>query len=565
MVVVNSASFGKLIRCVFPSIRNRRLGIRGQSKYHYNGIAIKPSSMLMHINSACLASVNEILKAQTWRNGRPLRKLSKQGSIVSFTESASSSFPGGMSSLALASQQSSLSNCSLVIADPTGSVPTRLPPIGRNDDNSYDIMIQLTSTPPMPAVVEQGLSGSAVDEFRKKLQEHYSQKCIALNTNDLREMEHLIVSFWRSLPNEHLAMLSSPTITKLAVDFDIYLFSTILNYVVTHSEVLDKKSAIYSSFKRITELYEVWMTEAVENTPEYFKMSKLQTTRAFVMSLKRCLNNFEGEDNVRKVLSTVKTKQQMLSVWRKLDMEFITQSVCSSCQWLPDFVDSLKNEMTVLIRADSALVSWKAWIENLVEKNLALPRTLTDQHDLMTMDFLCRQFSLKFNYFLSQIIRDISVSRNGIASLEPWHSLRFFAEEYLWQTINLRLTSLKLQNIAKFGQQYPAWMNSVLFFQLEQRNFFGAPIASYQPYHYPQYAGNQQIHPLQVAASQSTYFSHGSGSATPSLYALSRISSSQDILQHVLSRGNSFDLLDRRLACYNQPSQLFRIDNAHHQ
>lgn len=41
---VNSATFGKLIRVVFPELKTRRLGVRGQSKYHYCGIRVKPSS-----------------------------------------------------------------------------------------------------------------------------------------------------------------------------------------------------------------------------------------------------------------------------------------------------------------------------------------------------------------------------------------------------------------------------------------------------------------------------------------------------------------------------------------
>jgi hypothetical protein len=44
MMIMNSASFGKLIRAVFPTIQTRRLGVRGQSKYHYNGIRPKPST-----------------------------------------------------------------------------------------------------------------------------------------------------------------------------------------------------------------------------------------------------------------------------------------------------------------------------------------------------------------------------------------------------------------------------------------------------------------------------------------------------------------------------------------
>lgn len=34
-MVLNPASFGKLVRVVFPDIKTRRLGVRGESKYHY--------------------------------------------------------------------------------------------------------------------------------------------------------------------------------------------------------------------------------------------------------------------------------------------------------------------------------------------------------------------------------------------------------------------------------------------------------------------------------------------------------------------------------------------------
>lgn len=45
---VNAASFGKLIRSVFNGLRTRRLGTRGNSKYHYYGIRVKMGSSLMN-------------------------------------------------------------------------------------------------------------------------------------------------------------------------------------------------------------------------------------------------------------------------------------------------------------------------------------------------------------------------------------------------------------------------------------------------------------------------------------------------------------------------------------
>jgi len=46
---VNAASFGKLIRSVFLGLRTRRIGTRGNSKYHYYGIRVKPTSILNQI------------------------------------------------------------------------------------------------------------------------------------------------------------------------------------------------------------------------------------------------------------------------------------------------------------------------------------------------------------------------------------------------------------------------------------------------------------------------------------------------------------------------------------
>ncbi|XP_025926083.1 MHC class II regulatory factor RFX1-like, partial [Apteryx rowi] len=46
---VNAASFGKLIRSVFMGLRTRRLGTRGNSKYHYYGLRIKANSPLLRL------------------------------------------------------------------------------------------------------------------------------------------------------------------------------------------------------------------------------------------------------------------------------------------------------------------------------------------------------------------------------------------------------------------------------------------------------------------------------------------------------------------------------------
>jgi regulatory factor X len=44
VIPLNPASFGKLVRVIFPGIQTRRLGVRGESKYHYVDLALVDES-----------------------------------------------------------------------------------------------------------------------------------------------------------------------------------------------------------------------------------------------------------------------------------------------------------------------------------------------------------------------------------------------------------------------------------------------------------------------------------------------------------------------------------------
>ncbi|KAI1720313.1 RFX DNA-binding domain-containing protein [Ditylenchus destructor] len=85
---VNAASFGKLIRSVFQKLKTRRLGTRGNSKYHYNGIRIKATSNLLNFVSAEEYNRMNATTNQTARNTR--RSSSAQHSNISQQGRASS-------------------------------------------------------------------------------------------------------------------------------------------------------------------------------------------------------------------------------------------------------------------------------------------------------------------------------------------------------------------------------------------------------------------------------------------------------------------------------------------
>jgi len=80
---MNAAGFGKIIRYVFPDLRTRRLGTRGNSKYHYFGIHLRPESSLempdAHVESHDRETTSGGASGPNSRDGKRKRKSSKSG------------------------------------------------------------------------------------------------------------------------------------------------------------------------------------------------------------------------------------------------------------------------------------------------------------------------------------------------------------------------------------------------------------------------------------------------------------------------------------------------------
>ncbi|XP_038651363.1 DNA-binding protein RFX6-like [Scyliorhinus canicula] len=80
---ISPASFGKLIRQQFPKLKTRRLGTRGQSKYHYYGIGIKETSIYYQsVYSGCGLTRFSGTKVKTEGTCRKYSLSSKIGTLL---------------------------------------------------------------------------------------------------------------------------------------------------------------------------------------------------------------------------------------------------------------------------------------------------------------------------------------------------------------------------------------------------------------------------------------------------------------------------------------------------
>ncbi|KAL5342983.1 hypothetical protein BJX70DRAFT_355342 [Aspergillus crustosus] len=63
--VLNPASFGKLVRIIFPNVQTRRLGVRGESKYHYVDLTVIEEKQQKQSPTSTLFPVHEPITCAT--------------------------------------------------------------------------------------------------------------------------------------------------------------------------------------------------------------------------------------------------------------------------------------------------------------------------------------------------------------------------------------------------------------------------------------------------------------------------------------------------------------------
>lgn len=82
VVPLNPASFGKLVRVIFPGIQTRRLGVRGESKYHYVDLALDDENTNPVTNPAYSSEV----QAYSQLDNQPRRSQSVSSQQIDFNK-----------------------------------------------------------------------------------------------------------------------------------------------------------------------------------------------------------------------------------------------------------------------------------------------------------------------------------------------------------------------------------------------------------------------------------------------------------------------------------------------
>nr|XP_034953331.1 MHC class II regulatory factor RFX1 isoform X2 [Zootoca vivipara] len=308
---VNAASFGKLIRSVFMGLRTRRLGTRGNSKYHYYGLRIKANSPLLRLmeDQQHLAMRQQPFSQK--QRLKPIQKMEGMTNGVAVGQQQAS----GLSDISAQVQQYQQ------FLDASRSLP-----------DFAEIDLQGKSLP-------EGIGAEDVKSFQSLYREHCEAIVDVMVNLQFTLVETLWKTFWRynlnqpseatpidiqdeaekRLPKSCLVTLSKyEPVLKWTKDCDNLLYQGLVEVLIP--EVLRPiPSALTQAIRNFAKSLESWLTNAMMNIPEEMVRVKVAAASAFAQTLRRYTSLNHLAQAARAVLQNTAQINQMLSDLNRVD------------------------------------------------------------------------------------------------------------------------------------------------------------------------------------------------------------------------------------------------------
>ncbi|XP_065721895.2 DNA-binding protein RFX2 isoform X4 [Drosophila suzukii] len=433
---VNAASFGKLIRSVFSGLRTRRLGTRGNSKYHYYGIRIKPGSLL---NSQSMDD-KQMLTAGYGGPGDGSGSGSGgpgSGPMVSVTSSTAGQL-GGSNGLGGGQGQrhggtkkhtfkpETYEACIQYIGDGTSALPS-FPAIELNHSFNSELTLE------------------DVDTFRALYREHCESFLDAVLNLEFNTVEFLLRDFWRASDNNNLdeceeeKYLSKTKLYLLCHCAEVQKFVREVDYqfyqntvdVIIPDVLRSIPNALTQAIRNFAKNLEIWLCESMLGVPEQLAQIKTSAVSAFCQTLRRYTSLNHLAQAARAVLQNGAQISQMLSDLNRVDFHNVQEQAAWVSQCAPAVVQRLESDFKAALQQQSSLEQWATWLQLVVES------AMEEYNGKPTYARAARQFLLKWSFYSSMIIRDLTL--RSASSFGSFHLIRLLFDEYMFYLVEHKI------------------------------------------------------------------------------------------------------------------------------
>ncbi|XKL62591.1 hypothetical protein PGB90_002424 [Kerria lacca] len=414
---VNAASFGKLIRSVFLGLRTRRLGTRGNSKYHYYGIRLKPDSLLHNL------SVNEENGNFTSRstNGSGCQTQKRFRTCKPETSDTHYNTDQNHSHSSYQSESSPESQHHQFLGDGSTAIPD-FPEISfRNGTLPSDCSLD------------------DVDTFRSIYREHCEMFLHAIENLEFSTIESLWREFWRCqdslddceeeryLSKTKLYLLSKCTEVQEFVQCVDYRFYQNLVSVLVPDVLRPIPSSLTQSIRNFAKSLETWLSAAMVDCPREMTVIKSNTVSAFSQTLRRYTSLNHLAQAARAVLQNSAQINQMLADLNRVDFHNVQEQASWVTQCDTNLVRRLEEDFKITLQQQNSLEEWANWLKSVVDEVL---KPYVGKKSYITA---AREFLLKWSFYSSMVIRDLTL--RSAASFGSFHLIRLLYDEYMFYVI----------------------------------------------------------------------------------------------------------------------------------
>ncbi|XP_009077466.1 PREDICTED: DNA-binding protein RFX2 isoform X2 [Acanthisitta chloris] len=421
---VNAASFGKLIRSVFMGLRTRRLGTRGNSKYHYYGIRLKPESPLNRLQEDTQYMA---MRQQPIHQKQRYRAAQKMDGMA---ESGSNSNPHTTPEQSVAAQS-----------------------------QHHQQFIDVTHVfPEFPApdlgnvLLQEGITLNDVKTLQILYRRHCEATLDVVMNLQFHYIEKLWQSFWspkappsdgptalpsseeepeETLPKDKLITLCKyEPILKWMRSCDHILYQALVEILIP--DVLRPvPSTLTQAIRNFAKSLEGWLMNAMSEYPPQVVQTKVGVVSAFAQTLRRYTSLNHLAQAARAVLQNTSQINQMLSDLNRVDFANVQEQASWVCQCEEGMVQKLEQDFKLTLQQQRSLDQWASWLDNVVTQVLK-------QHEgSPSFPKAARQFLLKWSFYSSMVIRDLTL--RSAASFGSFHLIRLLYDEYMFYLVEHRV------------------------------------------------------------------------------------------------------------------------------
>lgn len=420
---VNAASFGKLIRSVFSGLRTRRLGTRGNSKYHYYGIRIKPDSLLKQQQSqeeiASSSSSPTKSTSSQHQTGGNHQQTSHNNQPTTSTNSHHNTNTN-KSSKKLIFKPESYAACAQYLGDGTGALP------------SFPLL-ELDHTYPAD-ITQQDL-----ELFRLKYQEHCEKFLDAIINLEFNTIEYLWREFWSTDHHDSLNNLQRSKLQLLCLSSSIQTFVRNIDHqffqnmvdVIIPDVLRSIPNALTQAIRSFAKNMESWLNEAMLGIPDQMVQIKTSAVSAFCQTLRRYTSLNHLAQAARAVLQNSAQITQMLTDLNRVDFHNVQEQAAWVCQCDPGMVQRLENDFKAALQQQSSLEQWASWLQLVVDS------ALQEYRGKSCYPKAARQFLLKWSFYSSMVIRDLTL--RSASSFGSFHLIRLLYDEYMFYLVEHKI------------------------------------------------------------------------------------------------------------------------------